>query len=300
MSLQTKDIPLFISPPHLCTPSRIVGEKRLAAVLREIKGAEIIATVLDVGCGGGEYRFLFPGCVYAGIDITDCRFAEKVCEKHHFLIGDAVYLPVRSNSQDMVYSSYAFEYFPDAKQALREIYRVLRPGGMAVLCLPTKWVVVYDVLSDLLRRAGINIGQVSAQPGISYYDPATMQDLAKKTSFATAQIIPVYGWPVLLLKAVSSWYRVVLHMLARLIRKLSKGKVGKNAPPLYVSRRVASARSYQEWQETLGKELATCSSIGQTYLLLVEFAGKLDNFIGSRPIVEYIMLLSKPMNTGKV
>lgn len=301
MSLQTKNIPLFISPPHLCTPSRVVGEKKLAAVLREIKGAESIAAVLDVGCGDGEYRFLFPGCVYTGIDITDCRFAEKTCERHHFLIGDAVHLPVRSNSQDMVYSSYAFEYFPDAKQALREIYRVLRPGAVAVLCLPTKWVVVYDVLSDLLRRVGINIGQVSAQPGIKYYDPATLQDLAKETSFEPGQIIPVYGWPVLLLKTVLSWYRVALHLLARLARRLSQGRVDHTIP-LYTPRKVTSARCHQEWQEILRDELAACSSVGHAYLvlvMLVKLASKLDNLTGSRPIVEYITLLVKPIDAGK-
>lgn len=300
MSLRTNDIPLIISPPHLCTPSRIAGEKKLAALLREIEDIEFVDAVLDVGCGGGEYRFLFPGCVYTGIDINDYRFAEKTRERHNFLIGDAVYLPIKSNSQDMVYSSYAFEYFPDAKRALKEIYRVLKPGGVAVLCLPTKWVVVYDFLSDMLRGVGINIGQVSAQPGIKYYDPATLQNLAKETSFTTVQVISVYGCSVLLLKAGLSWCRVVLHMLTRLIRKLAKGKGGEDVFPLYISRRVTSARSYQEWQEILGKELATCSSIGQIYLLFVKLTSKLDDLMGAKPIVEYIALLSKSLKTGEI
>ena len=292
MSLRVEDIPLFITPPCLCTPSRLVGETRLASVLRELNDPENISDVLDVGCGGGEYRFLFPGCVYTGIDIVDRQYAQKKADNHRFVIGNAGYLPIKSASQDFLYCSYAFEYFPEPKMALEEMNRVLRPGGFALVCLPAKWVVVYDFLSDFFRSLGISVGRVSSQPGIRCHSPAEFQQLVGKADFNTVCIFPVYGWAVLLLKAVLSWYRVILHLATRMGRKLSRGKLTK-IMPLYVHRRVTTARSFQEWRDILDDEFQTECSLGRAFLALVRTANEIDRLTGFRPTVEYVALLVK-------
>jgi ubiquinone/menaquinone biosynthesis C-methylase UbiE len=111
--------------------------------------------VLDIGCAaGGEVAELRARKFsVVGIDISPQmllfahrRFAD---DPHvHFCRADAERLPFKSQSMDHVMCLGVFEFLPDHAAAAREIYRVLRPGGMAVFAIPTS-VSLY-ALSDRL------------------------------------------------------------------------------------------------------------------------------------------------------
>ncbi len=298
MNLQKSQIPTAISPWRLCTPSRIAGERKMASAIREVAECSDISRILDVGCGAGEYRFLFPGAVYTGIDVVNSNFAAKTSDQHFFLVCDAVHLPFKANSHDVIFSSYAFEYFDDPGNVLKEMHRVLKHGGKVVLCLPTKHVRVYDVVSDWLRARGISIGQVSAQPGIRYHNPLEMKGLAQASNLVTSRTVSVYGWPLLLLKLLISWYRVFSHLFTRFIKKLSGGRLIAQAKPLYIDREVGSARNYREWKEILERN-RKLSLLAHTYLRLVKVLSRLDDLAGSVPAVEYITILVKPKEGQK-
>jgi len=93
--------------------------------------------VLEVSCGhggGASYlsRTLHPAS-YTGLDLngTGVRF----CQKRHaragltFLQGDAEHLPFPSGSFGAVINVEASHCYPDFPQFLREVERVLQPGG---------------------------------------------------------------------------------------------------------------------------------------------------------------------------
>jgi ubiquinone/menaquinone biosynthesis C-methylase UbiE len=101
------------------------------------------ARVLDVGCGTGELlkrlRARYPNSVLAGLDAVPEMLAvarEKLGGKDDLRIGYADSLPWRSGSFDVVVSCNMFHYVTHPVEALREMARVLRPGGCVVL---TDW-----------------------------------------------------------------------------------------------------------------------------------------------------------------
>lgn len=58
-----------------------------------------------------------------------------------FIVGDAENLPVSSNSFDRYISAGSIEYWPDPQQGLNEAFRVIKPGGTALMIGPLepKW-----------------------------------------------------------------------------------------------------------------------------------------------------------------
>jgi ubiquinone/menaquinone biosynthesis C-methylase UbiE len=101
------------------------------------------ARVLDVGCGTGELlrrlRAKYPDAVLAGLDpvaeMLDVA-RQKLSAKEDLRIGYADSLPWPAAGFDVVVSCNMFHYITHPVEALREMARVIRPGGALVL---TDW-----------------------------------------------------------------------------------------------------------------------------------------------------------------
>ncbi|ELZ03988.1 methyltransferase domain-containing protein [Natrialba asiatica] len=101
-------------------------------------------TVLDLGCGTG---FATEGLldhveeVYAldqsshQLEQAYAKFGKRA-PPIHFHRGDAERLPFASDTFDVVWSSGSIEYWPNPILALREIRRVLKPGGQVLVVGP--------------------------------------------------------------------------------------------------------------------------------------------------------------------
>lgn len=104
-------------------------------------GLEPGMEVLDVGCGTG---FLTEGILrvtprVTGLDITWHQLRKAQAKLPVPLVrGDAENLPFRAARFDAVLSSGSIEYWPSPPDALREMARVLRPGGVALVGGPTR------------------------------------------------------------------------------------------------------------------------------------------------------------------
>ena len=77
--------------------------------------------------------------------------------RESFQTADAENLEFADDSFDLVYSHGVLHHTPDTEGAVREIYRVLRPGGRAVVMLYHRDSYNYRVNISVLRRAGAQL-----------------------------------------------------------------------------------------------------------------------------------------------
>ena len=99
------------------------------------------AVVLDLCCGTGDLAFAMARDAKASIVGADFSHAMLVraneknvrrgTEKHSilFLEGDALHLPFANGSFDLVTTAFGFRNLANYEAGLREIFRILKPGG---------------------------------------------------------------------------------------------------------------------------------------------------------------------------
>ena len=95
--------------------------------------------VLDVACGSGFglEMLLAAGAQPIGIDYAADALTH-INTDARLVRADAMCLPLHSASVDQVVSLETIEHVPDAAALVREIRRVLKPGGLLVLSTPNR------------------------------------------------------------------------------------------------------------------------------------------------------------------
>lgn len=140
--------------------------------------------VLDVGCGGGKTvsklcTKIGNGKVF-GIDYSElCVEKSKKLNKNNIMCGKASILqasvsslPFDDDKFDLITAVETYYFWPDKLNDLKEVYRVLKPGGKLLLVFemvksdeePNKWdkvekllgieAVSKDGITDILLHAG--------------------------------------------------------------------------------------------------------------------------------------------------
>lgn len=135
--------------------------------------------VLEIGCGIGTdgAQFAKAGADYTGVDLTEAaiELARKRFQmaglQGEFRVADAEHLEFPDDSFDVVYSHGVLHHTPDIEAALREIRRVLKPGGRAIVMLYHRGSYNYRVGIRVLRRAGA--GLLKSEAGIKLINLTT-------------------------------------------------------------------------------------------------------------------------------
>ncbi len=101
-------------------------------------------TILDLGCANAEilrgfYNQYNHRGNLIGVDINKLLFSgarESFCEpgqRLDLIVGEAQHLPLETNSVDVALGLFMLYHVPSPEQALREMQRVVRPGGQVLI-----------------------------------------------------------------------------------------------------------------------------------------------------------------------
>lgn len=121
--------------------------KKMLAIVRDFCGEDLSELqVLDVGCSTGAMCSLLAnefGAV-TGIDIDEnaVRYAEETHASHNvsFRVGDAMDTGFKAESFDVVICAHIYEHVPDPVRMMKEIFRILRSGGVCYFAAENKLV----------------------------------------------------------------------------------------------------------------------------------------------------------------
>ena len=135
---------------------RTAGRFQLEAAYQDLLLTSQIATVLgqvgpqaqvlDCGVGSGSLSIALDGILtdratFHGIDISAEMLLQARSKMHaaglraHCQQADVLSLPYNDQSFDVVMAAHVLEHLPNPRRALKEMIRVLKPGGMVFVCI---------------------------------------------------------------------------------------------------------------------------------------------------------------------
>jgi SAM-dependent methyltransferase len=114
--------------------------QKISSILQRRAPVGSGGSALDVGCGAGFVAHYLQrlGWSVVALDIAD----QRTTSGFDFVVGRAEALPFPSETFSVVVSNQVIEHVVDAAAHLREVRRVLAPGGLAYVATPNRFAVL--------------------------------------------------------------------------------------------------------------------------------------------------------------
>ena len=117
--------------------------------------------MLDIGTGPGTVAAAVHASGTAVVGMDKDRSMTTLAARRHpeipFASAALPLLPVADQAVDAVTANFVVNHTPDPRAALREVFRVLRPGGQLVATIWTSQVVPLNQLwNDVMRQAAVS------------------------------------------------------------------------------------------------------------------------------------------------
>mgnify|MGYP001298952206 CR=1 FL=1 len=147
--------------------------------------------VLDVGCGKMPYKkYILENTKvteYIGLDIDDALVYDKKIKPDY--TWDGIKMPFENNTFESAIGTEVLEHCPNPEIILKEIYRVLKPGGVFLFTVPFLWNL-HEVPHDEYR-----------------YTPFSLERHLKNSGFRDVTIKATGGWHASMAQMLGLWIR---------------------------------------------------------------------------------------------
>ncbi|MBL8937229.1 MAG: class I SAM-dependent methyltransferase [Archangium sp.] len=201
---------------------------RVRKCMRQLRDCLVVTpdakVVVDVGCSAGYVleagRRL--GLEPIGVDIS--QFAVGLCREKGFRaeLGSLSKIPLADESVDIVTLKHTLEHVPDPLAGLKELFRILRPGGSVLIVVPDadKWKIA------LMPRVGRDLRpELRGWQHHVYFSSSTLRLALARCGFEVMHedkavfrrnANPIVEWP----RFAMYWVTSKLGRLLRLRREL--------------------------------------------------------------------------------
>lgn len=152
----------------------ILANRIVERHLRDMAAKYLRGRLIDIGCGIKPYRTLLAPHVqeHVGVDHEESLHDRSAVD----LTGTAYSIPAPDGSFDSALCTAVLEHLEEPEHAIRECWRVLKPGGVAIYAAPFIWHL-HEEPRDFYRYS---------EHGLKY--------LFEKTGFEILELRPLSGF----------------------------------------------------------------------------------------------------------
>jgi len=172
--------------PKMMLPSFYIIRRALLSAVSELK-PKLKGIVVDLGCGVMPYKsFLMSDNIteYIGIDLEPTEY-------HHDVKPDLFWngkeIPLKDSTVDFLMATEFLEHYFDTSHILKEIKRVLKPGGVFFFTVPSVWPL-HEVPYDYHR-----------------FTPFALENHFNNSEFTSRTIKPLGGFHTNLALSIALW-----------------------------------------------------------------------------------------------
>jgi len=148
-------------------------------------------SLLDVGCGKMPYKnYILKNSKvtsYTGLDIDSALTYDTQVKPDY--LWDGIQMPFEKDSYECAFATEVLEHCPNPETVLREVCRVLKPGGVFFFTVPFLWNL-HEVPHDEYR-----------------YTPFSLERHLEASGFSSIQIKATGGWHAAMAQMLGLWVK---------------------------------------------------------------------------------------------